>query len=225
MRPERIASAIPPHPQRTRTVPLSAALFRRCAMRTYVRARRQRIHEVLALANAGHTASAIAARTGIPRSTVRTWLRGDLPAVARRTRRASRSTRANCRPNTPICSGCTWVMATSLQAGAGSTGSGCFLDAKYPAIIDECTARDPGVSASEPGLVDPAAEQLHRLARSDHRDGLRLLEAAADAVSAARPRQEARAARSRSSPGSRGWSTPDQRLCCAASSTRTVGGR
>jgi len=96
------------------------------------------ITEVLRLAERGEGASAIAKATGIPRSTVRTWLRGDLP-------------HQRPGPAEPIDAQALpreYLYLLGLYLGDGHISAGprgvyrlrLFLDAKYPAIIEESKA-------------------------------------------------------------------------------------
>jgi Homeodomain-like domain len=103
------------------------------------------ITAVLRLAQEGRTATEVARLTGVPRSTVRDWLRGGIPRSANG-------------PAEGVCSRCKRgahefaALPTEYMYALGLyLGDGCisahrrdvyrlrfFLDAKYPGIIDEC---------------------------------------------------------------------------------------
>jgi hypothetical protein len=110
--------------------------------------RGDRIEEVLALAEQGRTATEVARVTGLPRSTVRDWMRGALP------RRAALRARGGACPR---CGGGAHAFAAMppeyMYVLGIYLGDGCisahargvyrlrlFLDAKYPAIIAGCEA-------------------------------------------------------------------------------------
>jgi Helix-turn-helix domain len=103
------------------------------------------ITDVLRLAREGRTATEVARLTGLPRSTVRDWLRGGIPRSANG-------------PAEGVCSRCgggahrfsalpvEYTYALGLYLGDGCISAHrrgvyrlrFFLDAKYPGIIDEC---------------------------------------------------------------------------------------
>lgn len=106
------------------------------------------IEEVLGLADGGVTASETSRRTAIPRSTVRAWMRGELPRNARRDgssddRRCERCAggahRFTALPQE-------YVYLLGLYLGDGCIASHphgvhrlrVTLDARYPGILDEC---------------------------------------------------------------------------------------
>jgi hypothetical protein len=98
---------------------------------------------VLELRNAGHSAFRISQLTGLPRSTVRGWLDGQLPKK---------------RPDARSCAACnqpghdyTKLPKAYLYLLGLYLGDGCLsehrrkvwklrivLDVRYPAIVDEC---------------------------------------------------------------------------------------
>jgi hypothetical protein len=96
------------------------------------------VRDVLRSAQAGLNASAISDESGVPRSTVRDWLRGDLPA-SYRSPPADAEPRAGDLPPA-------YAYLLGLYLGDGCISAhrrGVFklrisLDAKYPGIIAEC---------------------------------------------------------------------------------------
>jgi hypothetical protein len=103
------------------------------------------ISDVLRLAEEGHTATEVARLTGLPRSTVRDWLRGLLP------RSANGPAEGVCRRCNGGAHEFSALPAEYMYAFGLYLGDGCisahrrgvyrlrfFLDAGYPGIIDEC---------------------------------------------------------------------------------------
>ena len=103
------------------------------------------ISDVLRLAEKGHTATEVARLTGLPRSTVRDWLRGLVP------RSANGPAEGVCRRCNGGAHEFSALPAEYMYALGLYLGDGCisahrrgvyklrfFLDAGYPGIIDEC---------------------------------------------------------------------------------------
>jgi hypothetical protein len=103
------------------------------------------ISDVLRLAEEGHTATEVAPRTGLPRSTVRDWLQGVLP------RSAKGPAEGGCRRCNAGAHEFSVLPAEYMYALGLYLGDGCisahrrgvyklrfFLDARYSGIIDEC---------------------------------------------------------------------------------------
>jgi Homeodomain-like domain len=119
-------------------------------MRTFVRRdmhQRDVIGQALRLAQEGRTASEISRLTGVPRSTVRDWLRSGIP------RSALPSGRDECgRCRAPahdfLALPAEYMYVLGLYLGDGCISSHprgvyrlrIFLDTKYPGIIDACEA-------------------------------------------------------------------------------------
>lgn len=103
------------------------------------------VAQVLELVEAGHSALAVARVTGIPRSTVRDWIEGRVPAYAAAGRVASCA----------VCGGpahdferltARYAYLLGLYLGDGCISAHrrgvyrlrIFLDARYPGIVDSC---------------------------------------------------------------------------------------
>ncbi len=104
--------------------------------RMFVR-HRDEIAQVLRLSEAGLGASAVARQTGIPRSTVRTWVSGRLPQPRPD---LGRSTRTYCQTTTRTSSVCIFGDGHISPGPRAVYRLRLFLDAKYPQIIAEATA-------------------------------------------------------------------------------------
>ena len=106
------------------------------------------ILEVLKLAGEGITATEIARRTAVPRSTIRTWIRGDVPRTAGGAGRSDVLRCESCLGSDHDFAGLPreYVYLLGLYLGDGCISShprGVYrlrvtLDACYPGIIDEC---------------------------------------------------------------------------------------
>jgi hypothetical protein len=105
-----------------------------------------RIDEVLALARDGSTATRIARITGLPRSTVRDWLRGARPRGAAPAREACGQCRGARHDFAALPAEYMYLLGVYLGDGCISAHARgvyrlrLFLDARYPRIIDECEA-------------------------------------------------------------------------------------
>ena len=114
---------------------------------------REEIAAVLELVEAGLNDCAIARRTGVPRSTVRTWRAGGLPGERWRIL-AARANPANVPPQH-------YSYLLGMYLGDGHlvhVHRGVFrltiaLDQRYPAIISDCAAAVGSVSGKTPSLV------------------------------------------------------------------------
>lgn len=104
----------------------------------------ERVQEALALATEGLGASAIARRMGLPRSTVKTWLSGALPRVARESQCSACGRLQHDVATLPPA----YAYLLGLYLGDGTIAAHprgvfklrIFLDVKYPMIISECAA-------------------------------------------------------------------------------------
>jgi Helix-turn-helix domain len=100
-----------------------------------------RIEEVLALAREGRTATELARLTGLPRSTVRDWVRGARP---RRTAEVCAVCRAEPHEFAALPAEYMYVLSVYLGDGCisahrrGVYKLRLFLDARHPRIIDSC---------------------------------------------------------------------------------------
>lgn len=102
-----------------------------------------RIEEALALANAGGTATEIARLTGLPRSTVRDWMRGALPRI-----RGGTCPRCAGAPHDFAALPAEYMYLLGVYLGDGCISAHArgvyrlrlFLDVAYPRIIDACEA-------------------------------------------------------------------------------------
>jgi hypothetical protein len=105
------------------------------------------VSEALNLARLGRTATEVAQLTGIPRSTVRDWMRGAIP----RALDGGRDVAAQCSrchaPAHDVCTlGADYMYVLGIYLGDGCISAHprgvfklrVFLDAQYPRIIDEC---------------------------------------------------------------------------------------
>jgi len=105
---------------------------------------RERVGAALALAGTGLGASGIARRMGLPRSTVKDWLSGALPRVARESQCSACGTRLHEFATLPLA----YAYLLGLYLGDGTIAAHprgvfklrIFLDVKYPGIISECAA-------------------------------------------------------------------------------------
>ncbi len=120
------------------------------------------VAEVLDLRAAGASASSIASRIGLPRSTVRDWCAGKVPG------RTARQRGPRPGEGAPLPASYPYLLGIYLGDGSISTHPrGVFrlrlhLDLDYPRIIDEC----------ESALRDAApANRVHRLTRRSHYTG------------------------------------------------------
>jgi hypothetical protein len=107
------------------------------------------VSEVLALARDGRTATEVARLTGIPRSTVRDWMRGTLPRTAPNAGRiVAECSRCRAPDHDLTLLGAEYAYVLGVYLGDGSISAHprgvfrlrLFLDTRYPAIIDECEA-------------------------------------------------------------------------------------
>ena len=122
--------------------------------------RHDRIEEAIALKREGRTATEIARLTGLPRSTVRDWLRGALP---RARERACPRCGAPAHHFADLPTDYMYLLGIYLGDGCisahprGVSRLRLFLDARYPGIITACEAAIRTLSP---------ANQVNRLARS-----------------------------------------------------------
>jgi hypothetical protein len=99
------------------------------------------VDRAIELAGLGRSATEIAARLGVPRTTVRDWLAGLVPTRAQVDRDAL--------PDVYV-----YLLGLYLGDGCLSQGAGgvfrlrVFLDSKYPGIVDECAE---AIAAVRPG--------------------------------------------------------------------------
>src|ERR671931_922337 len=104
------------------------------------------VGEVLRLAREGRTATEVARFTGIPRSTVRDWMRGALPRAAISHPGAHACVRCQAPEHDFGSLGAKYMYALGVFLGDGCISAHArgvfklrlFLDARYPAIVDEC---------------------------------------------------------------------------------------
>jgi hypothetical protein len=101
------------------------------------------VSAVLALAAEGHSASAIARRTGIPRTTVRDWRAGRVPK--RDGKGAQWRPCPICEPGSVDLPPADYIYLLGLYLGDGYISRGrrtyalrFFLDGAYPGIIESC---------------------------------------------------------------------------------------
>jgi hypothetical protein len=101
---------------------------------------------VRVLREAGHSDTAIARETGIPRSTVREWRINPWPRLyQRRGRKAQQRPCPVCTPGTGVLSGPDYAYLLGLYLGDGHISRHprtfrirFFLDAAYPQIVSAC---------------------------------------------------------------------------------------
>jgi hypothetical protein len=106
---------------------------------------RERVDDVLRLRALGLSPSAIARQTGVPRSTVRGWVRGSVPRARRGRPRCSQCDGA---PHTYRDLPSSYVYLLGLYLGDGSIATHprevyklrITLDARYPGVIRQCAA-------------------------------------------------------------------------------------
>jgi hypothetical protein len=109
------------------------------------------------LAEEGHGASSIAAQTGIPRTTVRHWLRGDVPRASGNCVRCGREHELDGLP------GATYAYVLGMYLGDGCIlrqprGVWRFeisLDSRYPGLIEECRAAVQALMPDNRASVNP----------------------------------------------------------------------
>jgi len=119
------------------------------------------VSRVLALSAAGRSALAIARLTGIPRSTVRDWVEGRVPATGRTDEPAAPP------GHDPQLPAAEYVYLLGLYLGDGCLSAHprgvyrlrIYLDLRYPGIVDECEAAVRAVAPRN------GVRRLHRRSR------------------------------------------------------------
>jgi hypothetical protein len=106
----------------------------------------EEVSEVVALAREGRSATEVARLTGVPRSTVRDWLRGALPRTAVDRQGSRPCSRCDAPGHDFRGLGASYMYALGVYLGDGCISAHprgvfklrLFLDVRYPAIVDEC---------------------------------------------------------------------------------------